>query len=244
VEGANLFVTTNAHKVLYAAGGIVIVKDSSANKGGVITSLYVICAAMLLSGQEFVEHKPHIVTEVLEKLRGLAKLEAELLFREGQNNGGLLPEISQVISNCINAATDALALALYSLSEADREALLPLFRSHLPKTIADLVFDWVHERVPPQYIKNAIASTLAAKMVYKEGTKFIESLPQHKLASIAQRNNKWTTSTYTNNRASKRIIISDGQTYFVSLHQGLLLPEPTSFSLPQRWIRSQTLVKG
>jgi glutamate dehydrogenase len=185
VEGANLFVTAEARKALYDEAGVVIVKDSSANKGGVITSSYEICAAMMLSEDEFVEHKEQIVAEVLDKLRGLAKMEAELLFRECENHGGSLPEISQLISSSINAATDALVEALDSLSESERSALLPLFRQHLPKTLADLAFDRIHERVPPQYIKNAIASSLAAKMVYKEGTKFIASLPSHKLASTA-----------------------------------------------------------
>ena len=58
-------------------------------------------------------------------------------------------------------------------------------RAHLPKTLADLSFDHVKERVPDQYIKNAIASCLASKMVYKEGTKFIESQTPDKLAAIA-----------------------------------------------------------
>ena len=85
------------------------------------------------------------------------------------------------------ATTDALAEALDTLSEEDREQLLPLFRAHLPKTLADLSFAHVRERVPDQYIKNAISSTLASKMVYKEGTKFIEAQPKHKLAEIALR---------------------------------------------------------
>jgi glutamate dehydrogenase len=112
-------------------------------------------------------------------------LEATLLFREFENFGGSLPEVSQIISNCINAATDALSVALDTLSEEDREALLPLFRAHLPKTLADLSFDSVHEKVPAQYIKNAISSCLASKLVYKEGTKFIAAQPLHKLAQIA-----------------------------------------------------------
>lgn len=187
VEGANLFVTAEARKALHDEAGVVIVKDSSANKGGVITSSYEICAAMLLSEDEFFAHKDAIVEEVLAKLRGLAKLEAELLFREGESYDGALPEVSQIISNCINAATDALSAALDTLSDEDREQLLPLFRAHLPKTLADLSFDHVHERVPDQYIKNAISSTLASKMVYKEGTKFIEAQPKHKLADMALR---------------------------------------------------------
>ena len=187
VEGANLFVTAEARRALHDEAGVVIVKDSSANKGGVITSSYEICAAMLLSEDEFFAHKDVIVEEVLAKLRGLAKLEAELLFREADTYEGSLPEVSQIISNCINSATDALSAALDTLSEEDREQLMPLFRAHLPKTLADLSFDHVHERVPDQYIKNAISSTLASKMVYKEGTKFIEAQPKRKLAEIALR---------------------------------------------------------
>ena len=63
--------------------------------------------------------------------------------------------------------------------------LLGNYRAHLPKTISDLSFDSIHDRVPAQYIKNAIASCLASKMVYKEGTKFIESQTPEKLATIA-----------------------------------------------------------
>ena len=58
-------------------------------------------------------------------------------------------------------------------------------RAHLPQTIADLSFENVHEAVPEQYIKNGIASCIASKMVYKEGTKFIESQPKGSLAKIA-----------------------------------------------------------
>jgi glutamate dehydrogenase len=187
VEGANLFNTAEARQQLFETAGISIVKDSSANKGGVITSSYEICCAMLLSEEEFFENKEAIVEEVLDKLRGLAKLEAELLFREAENYGEALPDVSQIISNAINAATDALSAALDTLPKEDQDKLLPLFRQHLPKTVADLSFDRVHERVPPQYTKNAIASTLASKMVYKEGTRFIEALPKKKLAETALR---------------------------------------------------------
>lgn len=93
--------------------------------------------------------------------------------------------MSQIISNSINAATDALSVALDTLSEEERESLLPLFRAHLPKTLADLSFEHVHDRVPEQYIKNAISSCLASKIVYKEGTRFISSQKPDKLAAIA-----------------------------------------------------------
>jgi len=187
VEGANLFVTDEARQLLFEEAGVIIVKDSSANKAGVITSSYEICAAMLLSEEEFFENKAQIVSEVLDKLHEYARMEAELLFREFENYGGSLPQLSKVVSGAVNAATDALTIALETFSEEDRDKLLPLFRAHLPKTMADLSFDKVHERVPSQYITNAVASCLASRLVYKEGTKFVETLPQDKLADIALR---------------------------------------------------------
>lgn len=48
VEGANLFITPEARQALFSEAGVVIVKDSSANKCGVITSSYEILASMLL----------------------------------------------------------------------------------------------------------------------------------------------------------------------------------------------------
>jgi len=185
VEGANLFVTAEAREKLYEDAGVIIVKDSSANKGGVITSSFEICAAMLASEEEFFENKEAIVSEVLVKLRGLAKLEAELLFQEAELYGDSLPEVSQRISHAINSATDALSSALETLSSHDQDQLIYLFHGHLPKTLANLGFEKVRERVPQQYIKNAIASTLASKMVYKEGTRFIIGLPHDKLAETA-----------------------------------------------------------
>ena len=75
--------------------------------------------------------------------------------------------MSQVISDAINTVTDTLTETLNGLSQEEITDLLPLFRDHLPKTLSDLAFHRVHERVPDQYIKNAIASCLASKIVYK-----------------------------------------------------------------------------
>jgi glutamate dehydrogenase len=75
VEAANLFLTADAREALYREAGVRIVKDSSANKCGVITSSFEICAAMLLTEDEFFDNKTAIVSEVLQRLRDLAKLE-------------------------------------------------------------------------------------------------------------------------------------------------------------------------
>jgi len=190
VEGANLFLTCEARNALYDEANVIIVKDSSANKCGVITSSYEICCAMMLTEEQFFEHKEDIVDEVLTKLRRLAKMEAELLFREFENTEESLPQISMEISNAINMTTDAIAKAMDDVTESDREELMSLFKDHLPQVLSDLAFDRIHETVPEQYIKNAIATSIASKMVYKEGTSFIQSLPKDQLADIAFRYHK------------------------------------------------------
>eukprot|EP01083_Nonionella_stella_P230025 813539_1 len=109
---------------------------------------------MMLSEDDFYVHKPKTVDEVLSKLRHLARMEAELLFREFEKQPDALPAISQRISNAINLATDAICKKLDDTAAEEVETLLPLFKDHLPKTISDLAFDEVHNRVPHQYICN------------------------------------------------------------------------------------------
>ena len=53
----------------YSEGGVDIVKDSSANKCGVICSSFEILAGMIWSEPEFLERKPRFVEEVIAKLR-------------------------------------------------------------------------------------------------------------------------------------------------------------------------------
>merc|ERR1712083_551189 len=80
VEAANIFITAEARKKL-GDQGVMIVKDSSANKAGVCCSSYEIVASMLLQKEEFMSIKDELVDDVLERLRDIARREAQLLFR-------------------------------------------------------------------------------------------------------------------------------------------------------------------
>merc|ERR1712050_178318 len=141
VEGANIFTTPGARQLLFEKAGVRIVKDSSANKCGVITSSFEICSSMLLSEDEFLAIKDDVVKDVLARLRELARLEAEIMFREYKNYSGALPLFSERISKSINRAYDAIRskLAEVQLGDAMYEKLLPLFlNEHLPKKLADV----------------------------------------------------------------------------------------------------------
>lgn len=186
VEGANLFITQEARDLLHSEAGVMIVKDSSANKCGVICSSYEIMSAMLMDGSEFRDNKEAIVADVLERLRAIARQEAELLFREFHHYPGALPWFSERISNAINRLTDATLRALDGVPPPDyEELLLPLVRRHLPAALAELAFDRIKERMPAQYLRNAMASCLASHIVYTEGVPFIESQPEDRLSGMA-----------------------------------------------------------
>lgn len=58
------------------------------------------------------------------------------------------------------------------MQEAQEEhlrLLLPLFKDHLPEKLVDVAFERVPTTLPPQYLRNAMASCLACRVVYKEG---------------------------------------------------------------------------
>merc|ERR1712032_245639 len=77
-------------------------------------------------------------------------------------------------------------LAGMALDDEIFHNLLPLFLAeHLPKKLAEVAGDRVKDRIPMNYLKNAFASSLASKLMYCEGTHFLESQPEERLASLA-----------------------------------------------------------
>lgn len=187
VEGANLFITPEARQMLFDKANVVIVKDSSANKCGVICSSYEIIASMLLETQEFLDIKDELVIQVVDKLKDLARVEAELLFREHKlDPNSALPPHSERISMAIIRLHDAISNELESLKQVDEEAMLDLIKDHLPAKLATLAFDRI-QTVPTAYLKCIVASSLASRIVYREGLQYAEGLPTSNLAAIAMK---------------------------------------------------------
>ncbi len=187
VEGANIFTTPEARELLFKHANVKIVKDSSANKCGVVTSSFEVMCSMVLSKKEFMDIKTELVADVVTKLKHIARLEANLLFREFDNYPGALPHFSERISAAINGVTDAITDALDTVQPSDPlfQELLPLIKDSLPTKLAEVAWDRVPGKFPVQYQKNAIASALASNLVYKEGIHLVETQPTAKLAERA-----------------------------------------------------------
>jgi glutamate dehydrogenase len=103
VEGANSYITPAA-RIELQKRGVVVLRDASANKCGVISSSYEIIANLLMTEKEFLANKRSYVSDVLQILDQRAEDEVRLIFkRQTESNGSLFTDISDEISREINA---------------------------------------------------------------------------------------------------------------------------------------------
>ena len=167
VEGANSFITPAA-RVELQKRGVLVMRDASANKCGVISSSYEIIANLLLSEEEFLRNKKRYVAGVLEILERRAADEAHLILRRREETGRLCTEISDAISTEINAHKARLfrffqARNELCLQEPFRRAIL----SHLPAILREGRFRRRISRLPAKYRSAILAAEIGSSMVYR-----------------------------------------------------------------------------
>jgi len=179
VEGANIFFTAGARKKLQEHG-VLMIKDSSANKTGVICSSYEIIASLTISEKEFLEIKPTYVSQVIDILRQKADLEAKLLFREYIRSGRrrTLVELSMDVSREINEVTDVL---LEELTKREKEVerdefFIDLVLMHCPKILVEKYRARILERLPLAHKIAILSAYMASNIVYREGLGWLDRI--------------------------------------------------------------------
>jgi glutamate dehydrogenase len=178
VEGANLFITEDA-RLRLEEKGVVLVKDASANKGGVTSSSLEVYASLALSDEQYRSHmvvgpdgkvppfRGRYVEEILSRVRANARSEFELLWREHQARRIPLATLSNRISERINAAADAIAASELVRGDWLRQRVLS---QYTPACLLELVgIDGILERVPESYLDAVVATTLATRFIYGQG---------------------------------------------------------------------------
>jgi glutamate dehydrogenase len=171
VEGANSFLTPEARRQLQGAG-VVILRDASANKCGVISSSYEIIGNLILNEKEFLAHKERYVRDVLAILVKRATDEANLIFRRRREEGGkrLYTEISDAISLEINAQKARLFQFFEAHPDAWRKAAYRrALLAHFPAMLRDT--PQLRQRVkdlPSKYRSAMLAAEIATTMVYRK----------------------------------------------------------------------------
>jgi glutamate dehydrogenase len=198
--------------MLFDQAKVVIVKDSSANKCGVITSSYEILASMLVTPEEFIQMKQDLVPDIREQLSRLARVEAESLFKELARDPSVpLPQQSERFSNAVMRLHDAVEKTLDQFVAVDDNGqvanweqvlvgsnsnalmlgklLEVVAKEHVPRSLLKAVGTSALQKLPWPYLRNLIACNLATKVLYKEGLAYVESLPaaEKELANITFR---------------------------------------------------------
>lgn len=177
VEGANLYLSPKARHLLEERG-VLIFKDSSANKCGVISSSFEILSGLTLKSEEFLEHKEQLVSEIRERLKRLSLEEAQLLLKRHGETGENLTILSDKISEKINHYTDELLeyFEKIELSDDPHDPLNVCFLSYCLKTLRDNYHDRLLKEIPPSHKKAIIASHIASRVVYQRGLSWSPSI--------------------------------------------------------------------
>ena len=177
VEGANLYLTPRARQMLEKQG-VLIIKDSSANKTGVICSSFEVLCGLTLGDERFVANKKQLVEEILERLKVCAWNEADLLLRTHKATGEPLTDISDKISERINQFTYQLLdyLDTIPLSSDPNDPLLKSFLNYCLPTLRERFRDDLIQQIPEHHKKAIIACHISASLVYRKGLGWLPSI--------------------------------------------------------------------
>lgn len=177
VEGANLYLTGEARANLEAKG-VFIIKDSSANKGGVICSSLEVLCGLLMRDEEFLEHKDVLMEEILQFIRDKAGKEADLLINTQMELKKPMTDISDLISRRMNTYMYQI---LDYLTEVDiaRDMKNPLNQcllNYSPKFLSENYKDRFLDKIPKIHLKAMIACHISSKIVYTKGLSWSPSI--------------------------------------------------------------------
>lgn len=174
IEGANLYITPQARLALEDKG-VIIIKDSSANKGGVICSSFEVLSSLTLTKDEFLEHKEEIVQEILQKISKYAQDEVRLILKTHKKTGEPCTKISEKISEKIDHFSthirdylEPLILGADPILACFYEYVLPILRTHF--------HDRLLNAIPDVHKKAIVASWIASQVVYLRGLDWSPSI--------------------------------------------------------------------
>jgi glutamate dehydrogenase len=169
IEGANLYLSPGARRNLENLD-VIVLKDSSCNKGGVICSSFEVLAGLCLSEEEFLHEKAEYVREVLEIIRQAAFHEANLILETHKKTGDFYTDISDKISEQINLYKYQLLnhLEHLPLSNDYNDPLIQCLFRYCPMLLRKKYKERIL-KIPDIHKKAIIAVFLAARLVYTRG---------------------------------------------------------------------------
>lgn len=180
VEGANLYITADARDYL-EDHGVLLFRDSSANKCGVISSSYEILGGLSMTDEQFISVKHELALNIMNRLEYLANAEALCMldYYNKQGHKVRMSEVSELVSKKINQFTDDIRdyLMPMDLLAPENKKLLDIFVNYIPECIRTKFLDQAMKGVPDMHKKSIIATTIACDLVYGKGLSWWPSVP-------------------------------------------------------------------
>lgn len=180
VEGANLFFTPEARKILESAG-VVLFKDASTNKGGVTSSSLEVLNSLVLTDEEYERHvcfdkeseEPpqfyqEYIKEIIARVENNAVLECRCLNQEHERTSLHRNILTDVLSDKINEINVGISHSSFYDDIDFRRKVLSL---SIPMRLQELVggIDEVLKRLPENYVRAEFARYLSSQYVYTHG---------------------------------------------------------------------------
>ncbi|KAG5482907.1 hypothetical protein LSCM1_06943 [Leishmania martiniquensis] len=179
VEGANLFISQDARLALEKCG-VTLIKDASANKGGVTSSSLEVFAGLCLSDEEHAKYMcaksatdapafyKKYVQEILDRIEANAKLEFNAIWREWEKD---TTQPKTLIADALSRKNVQMrANVLSSDIFQNRDLVRYVMDQYALKTLKEVVpVDVMLERVPKNYQHAICAMWLASRYVYHTG---------------------------------------------------------------------------
>ncbi len=169
VEGANLYLTPEARRALELLG-VIVLKDSSCNKGGVMCSSLEVLASLCMSEEDFIAQKSEYIKEVLDIIGKAALNEASLILRTHRETGEFFTDISEKISQKINLFKYQLLdhLETVELPKDPKDPLTRCLIHYCPPLLKTKYLKNVLH-MPDIHKKAIISCYIGSKLVYKKG---------------------------------------------------------------------------
>lgn len=177
VEGANLYLTQEARYELEKRG-VLIIKDSSANKGGVICSSLEVLTALTMPEKDFIKYKSILMPQILDHIKHKARDEAKLLLRTYAETQEPLTSISERVSEKINGFTYEL-LDYLEDKVLEKDPHNPLMRCLIAYCLPFLQQNYLEailHQIPGMHQKAMISCFIASKLVYTKGLSWAPSI--------------------------------------------------------------------
>lgn len=165
VEGANLYLSDPARHILEEKG-VLIFKDSSANKGGVICSSFEVLCNLCLDTALFAAYKSALVTDIRKKIIDLSQKEASLLLRSHRHTGRPLTLLSDALAEMMHACSDS--VLAYLEPQPFSPHLQNMFLLICPPTLRVHFAERLLHQVPDLYKKASLSCHIASSLLYKE----------------------------------------------------------------------------